>query len=277
MQEIDCSFLWKERTYREGAAPSIACMQIPGKRGMIYATCYLAGRDMPRPAVLLCHGFPGNEQQLDLAQALRRIGFHVMTFHYSGCWGSEGDYSFLSCLEDTETVIDYMLCHSELAIDQDRLVLIGHSMGGFVAANTLAKRREFAAGVLITPGDLGGLYCLAEGNNDDENKLRHLLGEGACWLKGTDAYRLYEELGQYKEQWRFTSLAESLSQLPLLLIGGSRDEITPAGTNIFPLLEALSLQNGSLHEYKELLTDHYQSDMRLTLAETVADFLKRRL
>ena len=39
--------------------------------------------------VLLLHGFPGNEKNLDLAQDLRADGFNVLFFHYRGAWGSE--------------------------------------------------------------------------------------------------------------------------------------------------------------------------------------------
>ena len=46
-----------------------------------------AGR---RPTVVLLHGLPGNEKNLDLAQAIRRAGWNVVTFNYRGSWGSPG-------------------------------------------------------------------------------------------------------------------------------------------------------------------------------------------
>lgn len=39
---------------------------------------YLANGAGPHPTVVLLHGFPGNEKNLDLAQALRRDGFNVL-------------------------------------------------------------------------------------------------------------------------------------------------------------------------------------------------------
>ena len=42
----------------------------------------------PHPALVLLHGFPGFERNLDLAQAARRAGWTVVFFHYRGSWGS---------------------------------------------------------------------------------------------------------------------------------------------------------------------------------------------
>ena len=57
-----------------------------------------------RPPILL-HGFPGNERNLDLAQALRRAGWNAVFFHYRGSWGSDGDFSFGHVLEDVAAVV----------------------------------------------------------------------------------------------------------------------------------------------------------------------------
>ena len=43
------------------------------------------------------HGLPGNERNLDLAQAIRRAGWDVLTFTYRGAWGSPGDFSISQC------------------------------------------------------------------------------------------------------------------------------------------------------------------------------------
>ena len=47
-----------------------------------------------RPVVILCHGMPGQDKNLDLAHALRRAGYFAVTFSYRGVWGSHGEYSF---------------------------------------------------------------------------------------------------------------------------------------------------------------------------------------
>jgi predicted alpha/beta-fold hydrolase len=37
--------------------------------------------------VILFHGLPGNVQNLDLAQAIRRANWNVLTLHYRGSLG----------------------------------------------------------------------------------------------------------------------------------------------------------------------------------------------
>src|SRR5580698_2768308 len=46
----------------------------------MHGVLYIATGAGPHPALLLMHGFPGNEQNLDLAQSARRAGWNVLTF-----------------------------------------------------------------------------------------------------------------------------------------------------------------------------------------------------
>ena len=71
--------------------------------------CVLRSRPpRPHPTVLLLHGFPGYEQNMDLAQAIRRAGWNVFTFHYRGAWGSHGDFSFTHASEDCAAMLAYL-------------------------------------------------------------------------------------------------------------------------------------------------------------------------
>jgi pimeloyl-ACP methyl ester carboxylesterase len=40
------------------------------------------------PTVLLLHGFPGTELNLDLAREFQRAGWNVLAIHYRGVWGA---------------------------------------------------------------------------------------------------------------------------------------------------------------------------------------------
>lgn len=51
--------------------PDLYGIIIPGKHGKLLATLYTAGGEGPHPTILLLHGIPGSEQNLDLAQAFR--------------------------------------------------------------------------------------------------------------------------------------------------------------------------------------------------------------
>ena len=60
---------------------------------LVNAMLYLPSGAGPHPAVILLHGLPGNEQNLDLARTMQRAGWAVVTFHYRGSWGSGGSFS----------------------------------------------------------------------------------------------------------------------------------------------------------------------------------------
>ena len=72
------------------------------------ALFFLAAGAGPHPTMLLLHGLPGNERNLDLAQAVRRAGWNVLTFTYRGAWGSEGDFSISNAFEDTRAAMDFL-------------------------------------------------------------------------------------------------------------------------------------------------------------------------
>ena len=117
---------------------------------------YLANGPGPHPTVLLLHGFPGNEKNLDLAQEIRRAGWNVAFFHYRGAWGSEGNFSFSSGIKDVAAMLAYLRANSDrLRIDPARLSLIGHSMGGFMAIQGAANDPDVACTAGIAAANLG--------------------------------------------------------------------------------------------------------------------------
>lgn len=276
MSKIDLNYLWTDRPSSSGSfAPDYVSILIKGKNGNILSTYYRAAGEGLHPAILVCHGFPGCEQLVDLAQAFRRIGFHVMTFHYSGSWGSDGDYSFQNCIQDAQTVLDYMLNHSELRIDQEHLFLLGHSLGGFVSAQLFASRGEIRACALIAPADFGEMCILSEKLPQMESTLKKAFQEGSAWLKGTDGDSLWTELYQNREHYRFSSLASRFTDRPLLLQASKKDVVTPIPFSQTPLKKAMEKLDAPLFQYVTLDTDHCHSDCRIHLTELLAEFFGR--
>lgn len=81
-------------------------------------------------------GYPGNDNNFDVAQEIRRNGKNVIHFNHRGAWGSQGQYNYSNCLEDIEKVIEYFSAApiaKKLKIDIDRSTLLGRSFGGGIA------------------------------------------------------------------------------------------------------------------------------------------------
>src|SRR5882672_9457606 len=91
-----------------GHPPRMEVLHIPSGGVLINGVAYLAGGAGPHPTVVLLHGLPGNEKNLDLAQAIRRAGWNVVTFNYRGSWGSPGTFSFEGNLADAKAALAFV-------------------------------------------------------------------------------------------------------------------------------------------------------------------------
>ncbi len=270
MKEVRCH----EQHYGSCACrPDVHGILIPGRRGRILSVLYTAGGEGPHPTVLLCHGIPGCERNFDLAQALRRAGFHVMTFHYSGSWGSDGSYSLQNDLEDAETVLDYILADETFDFDKSRLYAVGHSLGGFVCGQITARRQEIQAGVLLMPCNIGRLPLIAREAPALYRALVDVLEDSSRWLAGTSGQALLQEATAHSESFRLENLAAKLARKPLLCVHGTLDACTPFAQHSAPLERAIAASGGTRLQTLAYPTDHFFSDYRLTLADDVSAFL----
>ncbi|MDP4118112.1 MAG: alpha/beta fold hydrolase [Bacillota bacterium] len=254
--------------------PSVYGIKIPGTRGKLLATLYNSGGAGLHPTVLLLHGIPGNEQNGDIAQALRRNGFHVLTFHYSGCFGSDGNYALTHNLDDANTVLDYILNDKSFGFDKEHIFAVGHSMGGFVCSQITAKRKEIKGAVLMMPCDIGRIWQIGRENSFELKRIENLLEESADWLQGASKEGFLAELKEHSEEFRLESLANRLAQKPILCVEASRDIHTPPCYHCVPLENAIRAEGGTKLKSLSLETDHFASDYRLKAAKVVVDFLR---
>lgn len=255
--------------------PDLQAEVLQGKRGRLLVTIYRAGGAGLHPTVLMSHGFPGIEKNFDLAQALRRVGFHVVLYHYSGSWGCDGTYSYAHDLEDAETLLTFIQTNETCGFDKENLFAVGHSVGGFVTAQLLAKHPEIKAGVLLAPCDLGGVVTLPE-DTEAKKLLHEIFTMGAPWLNGTSAEALYTEVLTHCESYRILSLAEKMKTHPIYCLAAAQDESCPPEAHCLPWVERLRELGGAVR-YETLETDHSFSNVRLTMMEKTAVFLAEQV
>ncbi|MGK6325124.1 alpha/beta hydrolase family protein [Sphingomonas sp. DT-51] len=92
---------------------------------------------------------------------MRRSGWNVLTIHYRGAWSGPGSFSFAHCLDDAEAALAWLQQkgrEGRLRIDPARIALVGHSMGGFVAANVASSHPEVLGAALLSGVDLGEAF-----------------------------------------------------------------------------------------------------------------------
>ncbi|WP_298029184.1 S9 family peptidase [uncultured Dysosmobacter sp.] len=255
--------------------PNVHGILIPGKRGRLFSVLYTAGGAGPHPTVLLLHGIPGCERNFDLAHALRRAGFHVMTFHYSGSWGSDGIYSLKNDLEDAGTVLDYILADETYGFDKAHIYAVGHSMGGFVCGQLTATRLEIKGAVLLMPCDIGRLPLIACEDPQAYQMVREIFDDSAQWLTGTTGEMLLQEVEENREAFRLENVADRLAEKPLLCVAGTLDIYTPPAQHCTPLGRAIEGAGGRQFQTVSYQTDHFFSDYRLAVADQVIAYLRK--
>jgi uncharacterized protein len=250
-------------------------MQLPSHGALLNALVYVAAGAGPHPIVILLHGFPGNEKNLDLAQAIRRAGWDVLYFDYRGSWGSPGDFSFTHCIEDTQAAIAYVrdpLNAKNLRADAGRIVLIGHSMGGFMAEFAGAQDAKIAAVGMISAANLGGLDMWASETGHDatlEYIAASLKAEGMAPLAGCTPGSLAQEVEANYAQWNFVGTAAKLASRPVLVV--TSDDGLAATDKSF--VEALKKSGSTKVTAVHMATDHSYSDHRIALEAAVLAWL----
>lgn len=234
------------------------------------ATLYLASGAGPHGTVLLLHGLPGYEYNGDLAQSIRRAGWNVLLFHYRGTWGTAGTFSFSSAIEDTAEAVRFLrdpTNASKYHGDPRKIVVIGHSMGGFLAGYRASHDPDIMAVVMIAAVNLGRI-------NADPNEREERLKRWETQLhpvQGSNAPELFAEAQRHAKDWDYLQWAEALRTRPVLLVEADDQNHVE--------MEALAgslRQKGTVAlESVAVATDHSFSDHRIALQAIVVEWLER--
>jgi pimeloyl-ACP methyl ester carboxylesterase len=199
--------------------------QLPSHGEKLNALVYVAAGAGPHPVVILLHGFPGNERNLDMAQAIRRSGWDVLFFDYRGSWGTPGTFSFAHAFEDTLAAVAYLrepANAARLHADLDKIVLVGHSMGGLMALYGGAHDTGVRAVGVFSAANMAGrwLPAVKAGKQDIAvaQYVPRLTQLGVYPLAGCTAESLARELVSHAAEWNFPDFAPQLASRPLLVI-----------------------------------------------------------
>lgn len=233
----------------------------------------LASGDGPKPTLLLLHGLPGNERNFDLAQAIRRAGWNVLTFTYRGAWGSQGEFSISNAVDDAHVALAFLRSQEAAQIyrvDRTRIVVSGHSMGGFAAAMIGAADEELAGVVLIDAWNVGATaeQMKAAGAAGRAAFIEEMYDLGRA-LHGATADSLADEVIS-GTGWDLLSISPGLASKPLLTVYATEG----LAAENRALSEAVRRQSGNRMQAIEIDSDHSFADRRIALAASVVRWLE---
>jgi len=253
---------------RDPAHPArVEVLHIPSAGLEINGLAYIASGPGTHPTLVLCHGWPGNEKNLDLAQAVRRAGWNAITFNYRGSWGSPGDFHFIQVSEDAAAVIAWLRrpeVAGKLAIDPRRIAIAGHSMGGWATARVASADPTLLGAILIAPADMGRFGKL---QRSDVVKAAAANSETLV----TTPDKMADELLAQSNQFALAQTAAGLAKIPLLVL--TADDGNAQSNNA--LVAAVRAQGSARVQTRHFHTDHSWSDARLALASSIVEWLQR--
>jgi uncharacterized protein len=265
-----------------GHAPVEFAVTVQSAGEGMRATMYLADEEGPRATVLLLHGFPGGPGWNWIAGPLREAGFNVLFLHPRGMWGSEGEFTLSNALDDAAATLEFLSserARSEFRVDAGRIILVGHSFGGWLALNTAAARPQVHCVAALTPANLGrygerwrsdpayrsawtaSLRQVVEGE-DAPVRTSYSAEEFVAYLVGAaDAHDVRQVLG-------------SLRDRPVLLVGARDDRQTPIAEHHIPLRDAFQSTGAPRLTEVMLPTDHSFTAQRDLLSSTLVGWLR---
>lgn len=242
----------------------------------LLGTFFQAGGAEEKPTVVLLHGFPGNESNFDIAHSIRRFGWNVITFHYRGAWGSGGVFSWKNAIEDVITVLDSIkkgFLSEDMLVDSDKIVMVGHSMGGFFSAYVLMKGLVdhcFTMGLF----NIGMIGELIAGNPAYEGMALESLKGGAAFFNSISAGELLKEMLDSADDWNLLSGARQLASRNFFLLGAEYDQTAPVAMHYHPLIKLLKTVSPDKNFGELIKSGHSFSDKRIAVTEKVIDWLK---
>lgn len=240
-------------------------LHIPTGGVQVNGVAYTPSGAGPHPVLLILHGLPGNEKNLDIAQAARRAGWVAVTFNYRGSWGSPGRFGFAHVLEDTRAALAHLrdpAVAATLGADPARIVLAGHSMGGWSTLMTAARDHRLLGAVAISAADMSRLAALPR------DKLLAAMADNIESLATTPAAMADEVLANGASMALATA-APGLATTPLLVL--SSDDGLAAGTDA--LVAAARRAGNTRVDSRYVATDHGWSDHRIALTTTIIDWI----
>ena len=180
----------------------------------------------PRPAVILCHGFPigpldarrsgGTFPQL-IDRIAHDLGYVGMTFNFRGTGTSGGDFSLQGWVDDLRNAVDYITAET----NPTRVILMGTNTGGSIAICVAADDPRVRGAALLSPR-----ADFDDWSDHPRRFLEHAREIGAIKTPGYPPS--FEEWSRAFRRFRPLDAARRFAPRPLLVMHGDDDESVPA-------------------------------------------------
>ena len=192
-------------------------------------------------------------------------------------------------------VVDYVLTEKSHVVDKDRLVLLGNSFGGYLAARAAAFEPRLSAAVLIpglwdtyesfarqVPSEILAMYEAGNYSRFDNEilSLREAgkLSTNAAWGldQGLWSFCTHSpsEFFTESKQFRLNQELTDQIQMPVFIGAGEYDQLTPGQAQ--PVKDALG-DKGTFHQFNGTSGYHVQTAALQDLSRAMFAWLNKTL
>ncbi|MGD9141504.1 MAG: alpha/beta hydrolase [bacterium] len=208
------------------------CIQFENEGMKLFGMLHLPRGKGAKPCVVMLHGYTGNRVGehfifVKAARELARNGMAVFRFDFRGSGESEGDFKDISVESEISDALEALkLVRALPEIDAKRVALLGHDLGGCVAACIAAECE--AASVALWAATAFADYLVEKDGETFKDPYIWLPDEyrGALEKKGSVDIGGFTRGKAFFESIRFYDPLSAVSEYsgPLLLLHGSEDQ-----------------------------------------------------
>ncbi len=250
-----------------GASIVVEDTSIPCEGVTLLGRLYRPSDESVYPAVAICHGYPGDAKNMDLAEELALNGVSVLIFYYMGAWGSGGEFRLTNLVPSTVAAVKYL--RGLDFVDPDRVGLISLSMGAVPLTKCMSVDPSIKMGVLMSPAS--DLKPWAQEQYLDSIVPVFLKSAGGKLVGWTEEKLRQDVKVAASEMNPIETIAEI--HAPLMVVLGTNDTITMP-PEVRRLYEAAN-------EPKKLVeiegADHEFNEHRIPLQKAVIDWVSTHL
>lgn len=264
-QSTSNTIILKDIEWDKNSPASQIELQIPSEKSLLQGFMYKANGAAKHPTLLLLHGFPGNERNLDLAQVVRSKGWNVIYFNYRGSWGSEGNFSFANCVQDVVNVVSFCKKFTDsLQIDTSNIVLFGHSMGGWVCLKALEQLPSIKKGFALSAWNIGEDFTGLKSEKDFEERIK---AADEYFVLNTSPKEIFAPVYKNPATYNLINDGAALANKQIIML--DEHNLNMGAAN------AIQKENKAYFDYEVWQTDHPFTNKRISLINKVLDFLAR--
>lgn len=241
---------------------------------------YLSSGAGPHPVVIFLHGYPGNERNLDLAQATRRAGYQAVFIDYRGNWGSGGTFSFANALDDVRATLAWVRAPENVSkyhFNPARIAVVGHSFGGWLALMTAGAEPPSMCVAAMAAWNIGWAGSRFATHPDEEAESLgyfRMTTDKAGGPIRADAEELLKGMKENAAAWNYLGQAAGFKTRPLLLVAATRDTPDEGPAMHAQFAAAVRAAGGKQVRTLTFNDDHPFSSHRVELAGQLIRWLK---